>query len=129
MLLLIYNSMLSIHFIATVCYFILLLLHVIYIYIYMSIYIYYMLLYLCFTSYITSPNIYYHIRVLTKNFGMMTFLRHLGKSVTEKAYSLATRQTKYSWRSAGRSGVGSPAGPGQSTGAGSGAIKFLGILF
>ena len=101
----------------------------IYIYIYMSIYIYYMLLYLCFTSYITSPNIYYHIRVLTKNFGMMTFLRHLGKSVTEKAYSLATRQTKYSWRSAGRSGVGSPAGPGQSTGAGSGAIKFLGILF
>ena len=121
--------MLSIHFIATVCYFILLLLHIIYIYTCLYIYIYYMLLYLCFTSYITSPNIYYHIRVLTKNFGKMTFLRHLGKSLREKAYPLAIRQAKYSWRSAGRSGVGPPAGPGQSTGAGSGARKFLGILF
>ena len=41
------------------------------------------------------------LRVLTRNFGKMTFLRHLGKSVRLKSSQHAVRHVKCSWESGG----------------------------
>ena len=41
----------------------------------------------------------WNIRVLTRNFGRITFLRYLGKSVKLKAYQCHVRHVKHSWGS------------------------------
>ena len=45
------------------------------------------------------PMLCYSCRVLTRNFGKITFLRHLGKLVRQKTYPHTVRHVEHSWGS------------------------------